>query len=49
MPISLHIWLGHQIVKYHHTIEEYFDLFTATGFKLEQIREARPQAENFVS
>jgi trans-aconitate methyltransferase len=44
-----HMWLGHRITKYHHTLEEYLDLFADTGFELERIRESRPQPENFVS
>jgi SAM-dependent methyltransferase len=44
-----HTWLGHEITKYHHTLEEYFDLLTNAGFELERIRESRPQLENFVS
>lgn len=45
----VHQWLGHEVTKYHRTLEEYFDLITMTGFKLEHIRESRPQAQNFSS
>lgn len=45
----VHTWLGHEVTKYHHTLEEYFDLFTATGFAIERVRESRPQRDNFLS
>ncbi len=45
----VHTWLGHEVTKYHHTLEEYFDLFTATGFEIERVRESHPQRENFLS
>lgn len=45
----VHTWLGHQITKYHHTLEEYFDLVTNAGLELERVRESRPQKENFLS
>jgi SAM-dependent methyltransferase len=44
----VHKWLGHDVTKYHHTLEEYFDLVANTGFELECIRESRPQRENFL-
>ncbi len=43
----VHQWLGHEVMKYHRTIEEYFDLITTTGFELERIRESHPQPQNF--
>ncbi|HEY9656896.1 MAG TPA: class I SAM-dependent methyltransferase [Allocoleopsis sp.] len=45
----VHQWLGHEVTKYHRTLEEYFDLITTAGFELERIRESRPQAQNFSS
>ncbi|MBI4779782.1 MAG: class I SAM-dependent methyltransferase [Oscillatoriophycideae cyanobacterium NC_groundwater_1537_Pr4_S-0.65um_50_18] len=45
----VHQWLGHEVTKYHRTLEEYFDLITMTGFKLERIRESRPLPQNFSS
>lgn len=45
----VHTWLRHEVTKYHHTLEEYFDLFTATGFEIERVRESRPQRDNFLS
>lgn len=45
----VHRWLGHEVTKYHHTLEEYLDLVTTTGFELERVRESRPQRDNFLS
>ncbi|MBE9182102.1 methyltransferase domain-containing protein [Oculatella sp. LEGE 06141] len=45
----VHLWLGQEITKYHHTLEEYFDLVIGAGFELERVRESRPQRDNFVS
>lgn len=45
----VHKWLGHEVTNYHHTLEEYFDIFTATGFAIERVRESRPQRDNFLS
>ncbi|HEY9620257.1 MAG TPA: class I SAM-dependent methyltransferase [Crinalium sp.] len=45
----VHQWLGHEVTKYHRTLEEYFDLIAAAGFKLERIRESRPQPQKFSS
>lgn len=45
----VHTWLGHQVTKYHHTLEEYFNLFAETDFELERIRESCPQKENFLN
>lgn len=42
-----HQWLGHEVTKYHRTLEEYFDLITMTGFQLERIRESCPQPQHF--
>lgn len=45
----VHLWLGQEITKYHHTLEEYFDLIIDAGFELERVRESRPQKDNFLS
>lgn len=45
----VHTWLGKKLTKYHHTLEEYFDLVTSAGFDLERLRESRPQKDNFRS
>ncbi|HEY9652370.1 MAG TPA: class I SAM-dependent methyltransferase [Coleofasciculaceae cyanobacterium] len=44
----VHTWLGHEVTKYHYTLEEYFDLVTDIGFELERVRESRPQKDNFL-
>lgn len=43
----VHLWLGQKITKYHHTLEDYFDLVRETGFELKRVRESRPQRDNF--
>jgi SAM-dependent methyltransferase len=45
----VHTWLGHEVTKYHHALEEYFDFVTDAGFELERVRESRPQKDNFLS
>lgn len=45
----VHTWLGQEVTKYHHTLEDYFDLVADVGFALERIRESRPQRGNFHS
>lgn len=45
----VHLWLGQQVTKYHHTLEEYFDLVTGVSFKLERVRESRPRKDSFLS
>ena len=45
----VHQWLGHEVTKYHHTLEEYFDIVADTGFELERIGESHPQKENFLN
>lgn len=44
-----HMWLGSEVTKYHHTLEEYFNLVTDAGFELTHVRESCPQRENFLS
>jgi SAM-dependent methyltransferase len=44
-----HIWLGSEVTKYHHTLEEYFNLVQDTGFELTCVRESCPKRENFLS
>jgi SAM-dependent methyltransferase len=44
-----HIWLGSEVTKYHHTLEEYFNLVQDTGFELTCVRESCPVRENFLS
>lgn len=45
----VHTWLGQELTKYHHTLEEYFDLAINAGFAVERLRESRPQKANFQS
>ena len=40
-------WLGGEVRKYHRTIEDYFSAMQATGFMVEQLREARPRPDMF--
>jgi SAM-dependent methyltransferase len=44
-----HVWLGSEVTKYHHTLEEYFNLVKDTGFELTCVRESCPKRENFFS
>jgi SAM-dependent methyltransferase len=44
-----HVWLGSEITKYHHTLEEYFNLVKDTGFELISVRESCPKRENFLT
>ncbi|WP_134685792.1 class I SAM-dependent methyltransferase [Brevibacillus migulae] len=41
-------WMGGQVFKYHRTIEDYFLLLQQAGFRVEALRESRPQRENFL-
>jgi SAM-dependent methyltransferase len=40
-------WLGGTVQKYHRTIENYFCLLQATGFQIEELREAQPKRNHF--
>lgn len=42
-------WIGKKVIKYHRTVEEYFQLLLAAGFKVEDLREGTPRRENFSS
>lgn len=42
-------WLGSKVVKYHRTIEEYFLALQTVGFKIEAIRESKPQRKYFLN
>ncbi|MGJ3245185.1 MAG: class I SAM-dependent DNA methyltransferase [Elainellaceae cyanobacterium] len=44
-----HIWLGQEVTKYHHTLEEYVELTKSANFTLEQLRESRPRKKDFSS
>ncbi|WP_170110266.1 class I SAM-dependent DNA methyltransferase [Flavilitoribacter nigricans] len=41
------IWLDKKVIKYHRTLETYFRVCQDTGFRVESIRESRPQRSNF--
>jgi SAM-dependent methyltransferase len=40
-------WMGGIVRKYHRTIEDYFCALQDAGFVVEQLRESRPQREQF--
>jgi trans-aconitate methyltransferase len=42
-------WIGKKVIKYHRTIEEYFQLLMKAGFSVDNLREGMPRAENFSS
>ena len=40
-------WMGDVVTKYHRTVEDFLDLLSRAGFRLERLKEAEPPAENF--
>lgn len=42
-------WIGESVVKYHRTFEEYFQSLKDIGFKIEGIRECKPNSQFFNS
>ncbi|MGM7721628.1 class I SAM-dependent DNA methyltransferase [Metabacillus sp. Hm71] len=42
-------WINKKVVKYHRTIEEYFQLLKQAGFKIVDIKEGTPRIEQFKS
>ncbi|MCI4668790.1 MAG: methyltransferase domain-containing protein [Bacteroidia bacterium] len=40
-------WMGEEVVKYHRTLEEYFNIFQENGFKFETLKESKPKLELF--
>jgi SAM-dependent methyltransferase len=40
-------WMGGTVRKYHRTVEDYFGALQQAGFTVEQLRESRPQREQF--
>jgi SAM-dependent methyltransferase len=42
-------WMGQDVLKFHHTIEEYFSALTQAGFLVDGLREGRPRRELFLS
>jgi SAM-dependent methyltransferase len=43
------LWIDKKVVKYHRTIEEYYQLLKQVGFRIEDIREGTPRVEEFSS
>lgn len=41
-------WMGKPVVKYHKTIEAYWQLFRAANFELLQLRESKPDPSRFI-
>jgi hypothetical protein len=39
--------LGSRVIKFHHTVEDYFLTLQAAGFVVERLRESRPNRLNF--
>ncbi|HEX7022771.1 MAG TPA: class I SAM-dependent methyltransferase [Trueperaceae bacterium] len=44
-----HMWMGHEVVKYHRTFDDYVSLIQESGLVLEAMRESRPARANFHS
>ena len=42
-------WIDKKVVKYHRTLEEYYQLLKLVGFKIEDVREGTPKVEKFSS
>ncbi|MFT9598341.1 class I SAM-dependent DNA methyltransferase [Mesobacillus sp.] len=42
-------WIGKKVIKYHRTIEQYFQLILQAGFAVDDLREGTPRAESFSS
>lgn len=40
-------WLGGQVLKYHRTVEHYFQALKSAGFTIEDLRESEPRPELF--
>ncbi len=41
------LWLGANVIKYHRTFEDYFNLFQQAGLTLESLRESKPERRLF--
>ncbi|MEK3886276.1 class I SAM-dependent DNA methyltransferase [Bacillus sp. FSL K6-3431] len=42
-------WIEKEVVKYHRTVEDYFQALKGAGFKIDDIKECHPRIENFKS
>lgn len=40
-------WIEKEVIKYHKTLEEYFQIIKNTNFELLNLRESKPQKQNF--
>jgi SAM-dependent methyltransferase len=40
-------WIDKSVVKYHRTVEEYYQLLKQVGFKIDDLREGTPRIEEF--
>lgn len=40
-------WMGADVLKYHRTLEDYYQALKKTGFTLEDLRESKPQTQYF--
>lgn len=40
-------WLGGEVIKYHHTLEEYFQALKQNGFMIDDLRESTPDPKRF--
>ena len=40
-------WIGKDVIKFHKTLEEYFQIIKNTNFELLELREAKPQRQYF--
>lgn len=40
-------WMGQTVVKYHRTIEQYFNALAGAGFSITDLREGTPKLEHF--
>jgi len=44
-----HEWMGQEVIKYHHPLDDWLDMVQNSGLQLERLRESRPSRENFQS
>jgi SAM-dependent methyltransferase len=40
-------WMGKDVIKYHRTVEDFFQMLQNTGFTILSLRESKPKLENF--
>ena len=44
-----HRWMGAAVTKYHKTIDSYFAALRQSGFLVQDLREGRPEEQNFTN